>query len=702
VEGHRREAKFADVDLSRTVCWFTSPYPLRLDVGPADLSDALTGGPALGRAVKSIKEQLRAVADNGLGYGLLRYLNAQTASELAGLARPQIGFNYLGRFPAAGSGDWTAADEPLTLASGDAAMALAHCIEVNALTLDGSDGATLTAHWSWSAALFSQAEVRDLAQGWFGVLEALVRHADRPGAGGRSPCDLPLLALSQAEIERIESKHPQLQEILPLAPLQEGLLFHALYDVQGSDVYTVQLALVLEGRLDEGRLRASLDALLKRHESLRASFEHANLSRPVQLIRSGLRVPWRSFDLSGLEDAARAQRVSAIVAQDRAQRFDLDSPPLLRFTLMRMRDSEHRLILTCHHILLDGWSGPILVRELLTLYAHAGDAGVLPPVRPYRDYLSWLAGQDRAAAVSAWRELLGDLQEPTHISAGITKAASCAPQQLMLAADEQLTKALSEQTRRHGLTLNTVMQTAWAIVLGRLVGRDDVVFGVTLAGRPPEIAGVERMVGLFINTLPLRVKLPAAKPLLEVLKQVQDTQSGVLAFQYLSLAEIQSAIGLGELFDTLVVFENYPVEVAGGSMTAGEVRLTSVSGHDATHYPLGLMALPGEQLRLRLDYRPDLFERSSVERIGERLIRVLRAAVSAPDVGLSRIDILSPEERRLILRDWNATSHVIPSATLPALFAGQVERRPDAVAVVVEGSCVSYGELERGANQLGH
>src|SRR5262249_32258446 len=254
-------------------------------------------------------------------------------------------------------------------------------------------------------------------------------------------------------------------------------------------------------------------------------------------------------------------------------------------------------------------------------------------------YLSWLAGQDRAAAVLGWRELLGDLQEPTHVSAGITKAASRAPQQLMLAVDEELTKALSEQARRHGLTLNTVMQTAWAIVLGRLVGRDDVVFGVTLAGRPPEIAGVERMVGLFINTLPLRVKLPAAKPLLEVLKQVQDTQSGVLALQYLSLAEIQSAIGLGELFDTLVVFENYPIEVAGASMTAGEVRLTSVSGHDATHYPLGLMALPGEQLRLRLDYRPDLFERASVERLGKRLLRVLRAAVSEPEVALGRIDI---------------------------------------------------------------
>src|SRR6202047_4567432 len=394
--------------------------------------------------------------------------------------------------------------------------------------------------------------------------------------------------------------------------------------------------------------------------------------------------------------------MSAVVDRARPERVDLDTPPLLRFPLRRIADSEHRLILTCHHLLLDGWSGPILVRELLALYAHAGDAGVLPPVRPYRDYLSWLARQDRAAAVSGWRELLEGLQEPTHVSAGITKVASPAPQQLMLAVDEQLTKALSEQGRRHGLTLNTFLQTAWAIVLGQLVGRDDVVFGVTLAGRPPELAGVERMVGLFINTLPLRVKLPAAKPLLEVLKAVQDTQSSVLGLQYLSLAEIQSAIGLGELFDTLVVFENYPVEVTSASLTAGELRLTGVSGHDATHYPLGLMALPGERLRLRLDYRPDLFERASVAGIGERLIRVLRAAVSEPQLALGRIDILGAHERRTILRDWNATSHALPGATLAGLFAGQVARAPDAVAAVFADGCVSYGELERRANQLGH
>ena len=616
LEGHGREEIFADVDLSRTLGWFTSLYPVRLDPGALDLAEALAGGPALGRALKTIKEQLRAVADNGLGYGLLRHLNAQTASQLAGFPVPQLGFNYLGRFPAGGEADWAAAAETVTLGGGDPTLPLAHCIEVNAFTADGGDGATLAATWTWAPALFSPEEVSDLAAGWFAALAALVRHVEQPGAGGRSPCDLPLLALSQAEIERLESRHPQLEDLLALSPLQEGLLFHARYDAQAPDVYTVQLVLALEGALDSAALETAAQALIERHASLRAGFEHESLLRPVQVIVAGARAPWRSLDLSLLDEAEREHRLADILAQDRAERFDLASPPLLRFTLIRLCGEEHRLVLSSHHILMDGWSTSILVQELLTLYAHKGNAAALPRPTPYRDYLAWLAGQDRAAAIAAWREALAGLQEATLLAGRQGAGPALAPEQIMLALSEERTAALSEQARGHGLTLNTLIQAAWAIVLGRLLGRDDVVFGVTVAGRPPEIAGIERMVGLFINTLPLRVKLPPAMPLLDLLKEVQDSQSKLIAYQHLGLAEIESEAGLGELFDTLVVFENYPLDGAGPSAAAGGLRLAGVSGHDATHYPLGLMAIPGERLRLRLDYRPDLFERGSVEALG--------------------------------------------------------------------------------------
>ncbi|MDX6523295.1 MAG: hypothetical protein QOI17_808, partial [Gaiellales bacterium] len=726
LEGHGREDIFADVDLSRTVGWFTSLFPVRLDPGALDLDEAMAGGAALGHALKLIKEQLHALPDNGLGYGLLRYLNPQTAAQLAPLATPQIGFNYLGRFAAPDAADWGAAPEPLGLPGSDPAMALSHVVEVNALTLDERDGPRLTATWSWAPALVSEAAVRDLAESWFRALEALVRHGLAPGAGGRTPCDLPLVALTQAEIERLESTAPQIEDILPLSPLQEGLLFHALYDAQtpdqAPDVYTVQLELGLAGPLDGDALQAAARALIQRHASLRASFRHENLSRPVQIILPRVTLPWRRIDLSMLDDAGHAERLSRILAEERAERFDLAAAPLLRFALIRLAPERHRLVLTNHHILMDGWSMPILLQELLTLYArqlptqplqaqqlHAQQlhaepvdtAAVLPRATPYRDYLAWIAAQDRGAAVAAWREALAGLDEATRVAPHDPgRSSPAAPEQITLALSATLTAALTAQARAQGLTLNSVIQAAWAILLGRLTGRDDVVFGVTVAGRPPELAGIERMVGLFINTLPLRIKLPPGQPLLALCRQVQDSQSRLMAHQHLGLSEIQGLTGLGELFDTLFVFENYPL--ARDALATDGLRVTDIGGRDATHYPLSLAASPGERLQLRLSYRPDLFERASVAATAGRLVRLIEAAVTQAEQPIGTLDILEPQERRTILEEWNDTARAVPCATLPELFAAQVKKTPNATAVVSGEQTLSYGELDAHSSQLAH
>ena len=526
VEGHGREEAMADVavglDLSRTVGWFTSLFPVRLDpgaldAGALDLDDALAGGEAIGRALKTIKEQLRALPDRGLGYGLLRYLNPQTAPTLAALPSPQIGFNYLGRFAAPGSADWASAPEAVPLGGGDPGLALAHAVEVNALTLDGADGPSLSATWTWAPALMSDAMVRDLAEGWFRALTAVVQHAERPGAGGRTPGDLKLVRLTQDEIDEIERQYQRVDDILPLAPLQEGLLFHALYDAQGPDVYTIQLELALAGTLDADTLARAARALVARHANLRAGFRPGR-ERPVQVIVADAVPRWTAVDLSVLDEATRSHRLDEIARQERAERFDLASPPLIRFALVRLNGREHRLVVTAHHILLDGWSLPVLVRELFALYAQAsqaggGDINALPRPVPYRDYLAWIAAQDRAAGLAAWRDALAGLEEPTWLAPRDHGRRSPAlPEQVALTLSEELTVSLNRQARAQGLTLNSVIQAAWAILLGRLTGRDDVVFGVTVAGRPPEVAGIETMVGLFINTLPLRVSCrPASR-----------------------------------------------------------------------------------------------------------------------------------------------------------------------------------------------
>src|SRR5262249_26952026 len=263
------------------------------------------------------------------------------------------------RFAAPGVADWALADEEVVLGEGDPATPLAHCVEINALTFDTVDGAQLTAHWTWASSLLTEQAVRDLAEAWFRGLQALVGHACRPGAGGRSPSDLPLVALTQAEIGRLERRYPQIEDVLPLSPLQEGLLFHALYDARAPDVYTVQVELDLAGALDASVLRAAVQALMARHASLRAGFPHENLARPVQVIVPTVEPSWRTIDLSMLEDAERDQRLAGILAADRAERFDPASPPLMRFMLIHLATDRHRLVLTNHHLLTDGWSMPV-------------------------------------------------------------------------------------------------------------------------------------------------------------------------------------------------------------------------------------------------------------------------------------------------------------------------------------------------------
>jgi amino acid adenylation domain-containing protein/non-ribosomal peptide synthase protein (TIGR01720 family) len=709
LEGHGREEIFQGVDLSRTVGWFTSLFPVRLEAGSLDLEEAIRGGPALGQLLKSVKEQLRAVPDKGLCYGLLRYLNPQSAAVLKGLpAIPQIGFNYLGRCASSEATDWAIAPEAgvlQELSPADWELPFAHSLEVNAVTLDQSAGPQLSVTWSWPGELLSEQAVSDLAQGWFQALEALVSYAAKPGSGGHTPSDIPLLSLSQAEIDQLEAHYPNLEEILPLSPLQEGLLFHALYDTQGPDLYTVQLAMNLEGPLDPEALHSAATTLLKRYANLRAGFYHQALREPVQVIAQEVNLPWHELDLSGLDPAQRQQQLSRLLAQERTVRFDLSRGPLIRFSLIRLATQQYRFVFTNHHLLLDGWSMPLLMAELFELYAHKGQEAALGPATPYRTYLAWIKQQDHSEAKAAWQRALAGLEEPTRLPGREPgRPDVVVPEELRFELSEALTEALSAQARTLGLTLNTILEGAWAIVLGQLSARREVVFGTTVAGRPAQIAGIETMVGLFINTVPVRVRLRQDQPLSKLFRELQNEQSELIGAQHLSLSEILRQAGLGELFDTLMVFENYPTQRSETLLTEPVfgLRLSNVEVHNVTHYPLSLVVVPGKRLNFRLQYRSDLFASGTVEAIGRRLVRLLEGVVADPDQRIGSIELLSAQERRQLLVEWNATGREVANSTLPALFEAQVDRSPQGTAVVFEQSSLSYTELNARANRLAH
>ena len=701
VEGHGREPMAGGIDLSRTVGWFTSLFPVGLDPGLMDIDEAMAGGPSMGRAIKRIKEQLRAVPGQGLGYGLLRYLNPESRTRLAGRCEPQIGFNYLGRFTIEESKEWSLAQGGGIDGGADPTTPLSHLININALALDTADGPCLSATWRWASALLAESEVRSLAEGWRRALEALIRHIQQPGAGGHTPSDFPLVVVSAEQVEQLEVAYPDLEEILPLSPLQEGLLFHALFDRSVVDPYSVQICMEFEGLQDVARLKRALNALIRRHANLRSAFRNEGLQRPVQVIVRDVEVPWQEEDLSALDGERQETRRMELLAAELAQRFEPSEAPLLRFTLLRVGPKRHVLVFTNHHLLLDGWSFPVLLGEFFALYRDDGSPAALPRVRPYSEYLAWLAKQDSEAALASWRDYLADLDGPTLLASPSHRdASSTAPQFLQSELPEHLCHALQRLARERGLTVNTIMQGLWALLLGRLTGRDDVVFGVTVSGRPAELPGVEQMLGLLINTLPLRVRLNSEESLATLFTGIQESQARLLPFQHVSLAEIKQQTKCGELFDTIMVFENYPLDNAALTQPVDGLRLAGIQARDVTHYPLSLKVVPRERLRLRMDYDPTRIEQARSETIAALLLRLLDQAVATPDMPLNRLDLLSSEERQRLLKDFNDTAQPLPEVTLQQLFDAQVAQSPQATALILGEKTLSYRELSSRADHL--
>ncbi|WP_327174194.1 amino acid adenylation domain-containing protein [Streptomyces sp. NBC_01335] len=528
----------------------------------------------------------------------------------------------------------------------------------------------------------------------------------------------------------------QLEDVLPLTPLQAGMLFHALYDSHAVDVYTAQFVFDLEGTPDVPALRTAVGGLLRRHANLRVGFLHEDLPEPVQAVAARVPVPLEEVDLTGPDGpAATEERLTAFLAADRTRRFDLATPPLMRFTLLRTAPSRHRLVMTAHHILLDGWSMPLLVRELFELYATGGDDSALPRVAPYRSYLAWLAQQDRAEALDAWRAALAGIEAPTLLAGRGGHGASTSgerpsgerlsgerlsgerpsaegeqpaaeggptsaelPETLVLDLDEATTTRLRETARAHRLTLNTLVQGAWGLLLTRLTGRADIVFGTTVSGRPPEIPGVESMVGLFINTVPVRLRPAADDTLATLLTRLQEEQGRLLGAQFVGLTEIREVTGMDELFDTLTVFENYPLD-AEALRTARRglsgLAVTGFTGTDAAHYPLTLTIAPGDTLRITFGHRAAVLGRDEVARTAARMRRLLTTMAQGLDLRVDAVSVLLDGEREALLAQGRGAQ--LPpgttGASVPEAVARIAARQPDRVAVTGAGEELTYGGL---------
>ncbi|SDT39739.1 non-ribosomal peptide synthase domain TIGR01720/amino acid adenylation domain-containing protein [Pseudomonas asplenii] len=688
LEGHGREELFDDLDLSRTVGWFSSLFPVRL-----------TPGADLGGSIRAIKEQLRAVPNKGIGYGILRYLaDAEVAHPLLALPEARVTFNYLGQF----DGSFDRAEGALFVPSGESSGAnQAEERPANGLSLNGQvfDG-ELELDWGFSRALYLPATIEALARAYEQELSRLVEHCSQGGQLGVTPSDFPLATLTAAQLERLPVVMADIEDIYPLSPMQQGILFHAVDEPDGA-AYTNQLRADVR-QLDVERFRAAWQQALDSHEVLRSVFVWPqDLAAPLQIVRRRVDIPLVVHDWREHSDLPAA--LEQLARDDLAAGFALDQAPLLRLTLVRTTASDYHLIHTSHHILMDGWSTSQLFAEVLQRYA---GAAVPQGAGRYRDYIEWLGQRDAQASRAFWAAALADLQEPTRLANAVGKRQALAVghgehEQAFGAA---LTADLNRFAREYKVTLNTLVQAAWLVLLQRYTGQDCVAFGATVAGRPTDLAGVEQQIGLFINTLPVAAAPSPQLPVAAWLQQVQDLNLALREHEHTPLYDIQrwAGLGTGGLFDSLLVFENYPMAEALGQAAGSALEFSAISRQEQTNYPLTLVAVTGAELSLGLSYDRACFDAPTVARLGRELEHLLRAFMAAPQQALGNLELLAGEPRQAAL-DWGkGTVTPLDSGDVLTRIDAQVRAQPQAPAILFAEHEVDYASLDRSANRLAH
>ncbi|WP_144635211.1 non-ribosomal peptide synthetase [Bordetella genomosp. 13] len=682
IEGHGRDGA-GDEDYSRTVGWFTRLYPVCLEAGGE-----------LGDAIKRVKETLRNVPAGGAGYGLLsRCGTAAQRQVLDAATRPAVVFNYLGQFDASFNGEapWEPAAEDAGPAM-DPASASMHEIGVSGRVYRGA----LQMSVRFDPRRHAQHKVEAWLRDYERELLAIVGHCGA-GALGYTPSDFPLARVAQARLDGLPLLPARVADLYPLSPMQAGMLFHSLDDQEGA-AYVTQLRLGIGG-LDVERFRAAWQAVVDRHDVLRTGFLPAGRDgQPLQWVARDARIEVEQHDWRG-----RAGLDEALADHARQQRrpFDLLEPPLMRWSLVRTGDDHHEFVWTRHHLLMDGWSMSAVLGEVLEHYTHRTQR---PAAAPYRDYIAWLRTRDAAASETYWKAALAPLPAPSLLAASLGSGSPRATghDEVRHRMDERATAGLLAFARRERITPNTLVQGAWALLLSRYCGQGVVAFGATVAGRPMDLPGADGMVGLFINTLPVVVDTSGGQALGPWLRGLQSANAAMREHEQTPLNQIQRWSGQqGGLFDSIVVFENYPVDAALGN-SQGELRFERPSSLDVTTYPMDVEVHLGSTLFIKFIYQRRHFSAEQVEALACQMFHLLRVMAGQADAPLRELPVLPEADADALLALGRGEPSAAAHPPLHAHFEHHAAQRPGRRALALHDDRISYGELNARANRIAH
>ncbi|AUS79764.1 hypothetical protein C1701_17150 [Actinoalloteichus sp. AHMU CJ021] len=698
LEGHGREELVEGTDLTRTVGWFTSLFPVTVEV---------PDGGGFGALIKGVKETLRAVPRRGLGHGALRYLAPEHRPYPLIPARdPEISVNYLGQL------DWRTSELVHDAAGGLSLhehqdQPRPHLVDVVASVAGGR----LEIAWHYSHAVHDESTIARVAQDALDTLRALIDHCRDPRTSGRTPSDFPLAGLDQADVDRIVDQRGDVEDLYPLTPMQAGMLFHGMRGDEG--VYLAQVSFALGGVRDVDTLARAWRLVVNQVPVLRTAIVHRRDGEPLQVVHRDVTLPLETHDWSGSDPATRETALRELVDRDRAAGISVTQAPLARVALARVDDTTVQVLFTFHHLVLDGWSLFQLFGDVFATHAElaaGGDAGgvlrALAARPPYRAYVDWLARQDRDAATRHWRGVLAPVTTPTGLpyDAAPPGGAARSTGRTSTALSAAATMRLQEFARRERLTVNAVVQGAWALVLSLHSGTRTVCFGATTTNRPSELPDAESLCGLFINTLPVVVDVDPTRPIPAWLRDLQDQQARSRAHDHLSAAEVRRLSGVPSgrrLFDSVLVFENYPVDertATGAGLTID--RLTA--NVETTELPLMVTVYQQRTLALNAAFDEEAFRTTTVDALLDRVVTLLTAlGEGGGDHLVGRQPWLAPAEHRDLVVARNGTWRTREPLTLPDLLARAATAvEPSRVAIRTRSGEISREELTGRANRL--
>ncbi|QED47028.1 non-ribosomal peptide synthase/polyketide synthase [Cytobacillus dafuensis] len=693
LEGHGREFIGEGIDISRTVGWFTSMFPVAL---------TSSGSIEVGEKLQAIKEQLRRIPNKGIGFGLLAYLSS--LHEKLQTYHPEIGFNYLGDFGEGLQND----KQAITMSdiSSGTSLGMAnhrvHTLEINGMTLEGS----LQFRVSFNRFEFKKSTIETFAEGFKRNLNQLVDYCIAQEQSVKTPSDVGLSTLPLEVWKDIQQVHSaeSIEEIRPLSPMQEGILFESLMN-PNLPAYFEQLSFVVNGKLEKEYLWQSFQDLAVRHDILRTVFTTEG-EHPLQIVVKELLLDVKEFSLLDITPDERQAAIEAKKEADKEKGFDLKKGPLMRLTVLETDKEEFVLIWSHHHILMDGWCLGILLQEFLTLYAarKEGRRAELGPVESYGRYIEWLTNQDREVAKEYWREkVAGYVEQASLPKKQMTVASTYKQEEMSYTMSTTLTKRVEQVARHLNSTISTVLQAAWGVLLSRYSQQEDVIFGTVVSGRPPAVKGIEKTVGLFINTIPVRFQAAKDKTFMDLVKEGQSWAVSSQEHSFLSLAEIQAESKLGSgLLDHLFVVENYPFDkdIMDKNEKIVGLGIKAEGVFEQTNYDFNVIVNPGDQLSFTYRFNSEIYDEFLVRRISRSMEKVLESICVGPTQSLFEIEILS-EEEKMVVREFNNTNMKFPlDKTLDQLIQDQAMRSPFETAIVCGDRRITYQDLSEQANAV--